>query len=90
MTPAAELAFDRAAQIAPGHPGPRFFYGLALAQGGRFDEAERLWREVLASAPADASWRPMVEERIRMIEQARAAGQLPPAAAQPQARQPRP
>jgi len=80
MTPAAELAFRRAEQIAPGHPGPRFFYGLALAQSGRFDEAERLWREVLASAPADASWRPMVEERLAMIERARAAGQLPAAA----------
>jgi cytochrome c-type biogenesis protein CcmH/NrfG len=80
MTPAAELAFRRAEEIAPGHPGPRFFYGLALAQGGRFDEAERLWRGVLADAPADASWRPMVEERLQMIERARAAGQLPPAA----------
>ena len=84
MTPAAELAFRRAEQIAPDHPGPRFFYGLALAQGGRFDEAERLWRQVLASAPADASWRPMVEERLAMIEQARASGQLPPTAPQPQ------
>lgn len=80
MTPAAELAFRRAEEIAPGHPGPRFFYGLALAQGGRFDEAERLWRELLVQAPQDVSWRPMVEERLRMIEQARASGQLPPAA----------
>jgi cytochrome c-type biogenesis protein CcmH/NrfG len=63
MTPAAELAFKRAEEIAPDHPAPRFFYGLALAQGGRFDEAERIWREVLAAAPADASWRPMIEER---------------------------
>ena len=78
MTPAAQLAFRRAEEIAPGHPGPRFFYGLALAQGGRFDEAERIWRTLLAEAPADASWRPMVEERLAMIEQARAAGQLPP------------
>ena len=80
MTPAAQLAFRRAEEIAPGHPGPRFFYGLGLAQSGRFDEAERIWREVLASAPADASWRPMVEERLAMIERARAMGQLPPAA----------
>lgn len=80
MTPAAELAFRRAEEIAPRHPGPRFFYGLALAQSGRFDEAERIWRAVLAEASGDVSWRPMVEERVRMIEEARAAGQLPPAA----------
>ncbi|HEX8534519.1 MAG TPA: tetratricopeptide repeat protein [Allosphingosinicella sp.] len=72
MTPAAELAFNRAAAIAPEHPGPKFFYGLALAQGGRFDEAERVWLALLARAPADAEWRPMVVERVQMIEQLRA------------------
>lgn len=77
MTPAAQLAFRRAEEIAPGHPGPRFFYGLGLAQSGRFDEAETIWREVLATAPADASWRAMVEERLRMLQQARAAGAIP-------------
>ena len=74
MTPAAELAFQRAARIAPDHPGPKFFYGLALAQGGKFDEAEALWRGLLAGAPADAEWRPMVEERLQMLAQAKAAG----------------
>lgn len=77
MTPAAQLAFRRAAEIAPGHPGPRFFYGLGLAQSGRFDEAEQIWRQVLATAPADASWRPMIEERLQMLEQARASGAVP-------------
>jgi cytochrome c-type biogenesis protein CcmH/NrfG len=86
MTPAAQLAFRRAQELAPDHPGPRFFYGLSLAQSGRFDEAEQLWRQVLASAPPGASWRPMVEDRLRMIEQARAAGRIPPAAAPPGAR----
>jgi cytochrome c-type biogenesis protein CcmH/NrfG len=79
MTPAAELAFQRAAKLAPDHPGPKFFYGLALAQGGKFDEAERLWRGLLATAPPDTSWRPMVEERLAMLAQARgaAAGAMP-------------
>ena len=74
MSPAAELAFQRAAKIAPDHPGPKFFYGLALAQGGKFDEAEALWRGLLAGAPADADWRPMVEQRLEMLAQAKAAG----------------
>lgn len=73
MTPAAELAFQRAAKIAPDHPGPKFFYGLALAQGGKFDEAEAIWQRLLASGPADAEWRPMVEQRLAMLEQAKAA-----------------
>lgn len=85
MTPAAELAFQRAAKLAPDHPGPRFFYGLALAQGGKLDEAEVLWRDLLASAPADAGWRPLVEERLAMVALAKAAGAgmtRPPALAQ--------
>jgi cytochrome c-type biogenesis protein CcmH len=74
MSPAAELAFNRAAAIAPHHPGPKFFYGLALAQGGRVDEAEKVWRDLLATAPPGALWRGAIEERLRLIEQARAAG----------------
>lgn len=76
MTPAAELAFQRAARIAPDHPGPKFFYGLALAQGGKFDEAGAIWRNILATAPPDVSWRPMIEERLTMLEQAKAASGL--------------
>ncbi|MDT9597777.1 tetratricopeptide repeat protein [Sphingosinicella rhizophila] len=76
MNPAAELAFQRAARLAPDHPGPKFFYGLALAQAGRFDEAERIWRAMLAAGAPGAEWRPMVEERVRAIERARAAGQI--------------
>ncbi|HEX8574149.1 MAG TPA: tetratricopeptide repeat protein [Allosphingosinicella sp.] len=72
ITPAAQLAFERAAQLAPDHPAPRFFFGLALAQSGRLDEAERLWRELLASAPPDAGWRAGVEAQLQQLEQARA------------------
>jgi cytochrome c-type biogenesis protein CcmH/NrfG len=77
MSPAAQLAFNRAARLAPNHPGPRFFYGLALAQGGNYAEAERIWRELLANAPPDAEYRRIVEERLAALEQARAAGQIP-------------
>ena len=80
MTPAAQLAFQRAANIAPDHPAPRFFYGVALAQGGRFDEAERIWRQLLATAPADAQYRTLIEERLQAMQQARARGEIPAAA----------
>jgi len=77
MSPAAQLAFQRAAALAPDHPAPRFFYGLALAQGGNYDAAERIWRDLLATAPPDAQYRRLVEERLQALEQARAAGQIP-------------
>jgi cytochrome c-type biogenesis protein CcmH len=75
MTPAAQLAFDRAAKLAPDHPGPKFFYGLALAQGGRLAEAEKVWRDLLATAPPDAQWRAQVEQQLQLLEQERASGQ---------------
>ncbi|MGZ8331924.1 MAG: tetratricopeptide repeat protein [Allosphingosinicella sp.] len=74
ITPAAQLAFERAAALAPDHPAPRFFFGLALAQSGRLDEAERIWRALVATAPADAPWRAQVEQQLEMLRQARATG----------------
>jgi cytochrome c-type biogenesis protein CcmH/NrfG len=73
MSPAAELAFRRAARFGPGQPGPPFFYGLALAQGGRFEEAERIWRALLARTPPGVQWRPMVESRLAVLTQIRTA-----------------
>ena len=83
MSPAAQLAFQRAAAIAPNHPGPRFFYGLALAQGGNYDEAERVWRELLPTIPADSQFRAITEQRLQAIAQARASGEIPPAVVAP-------
>lgn len=77
MSPAAQLAFSRAARIAPAHPGPRFFYGLALAQGGNYDEAERVWRALLPAVPPGSQYRAAIEERLQAIAQARASGQIP-------------
>jgi cytochrome c-type biogenesis protein CcmH len=74
MSPAAQLAFDRAAAIAPDHPGPPFFLGLAYAQAGQFDRAEATWAALLAKAPADAPWRADVETRLRDL---RARAQMP-------------
>jgi cytochrome c-type biogenesis protein CcmH len=68
LTPASELAFKRAAELAPGHPAPRFFFGLALARSGDSKDAIMIWRQILAEAPADASWRPFVEDAIAALE----------------------
>ena len=69
LTPPAELAYRRAAQLAPGHPAPAFFYGLALARSGDREGAVALWREVLQKAPANAQWRPLVEQGIAALSQ---------------------
>ena len=67
LTPASQLAFQRAIDLAPDHPAPRFFLGLALARSGQPAQAVALWRQVLAEAPANASWRPYVEDALIAI-----------------------
>lgn len=64
LSPAARLAFRRASALAPGHPAPAFFLGLAEARSGNPEAARRIWIEILKAAPADASWRPMVEQGV--------------------------
>jgi len=61
LTPPAELAYRRAAELAPGHPAAPFFYGLALARSGDRAGAVAIWKRILATAPPTASWRPLVE-----------------------------
>jgi cytochrome c-type biogenesis protein CcmH/NrfG len=79
LTPAAEMAFNRAAQVAPDHPAPRFFYGLALARMGQFEAAEQFWREVLAMPQVTEQWRNAVGQAQRMSVQMQAGGPSGPA-----------
>ena len=67
MTPPAQFAFARAEALAPGHPAAPFFEGLAYARSGDPARAIAIWRELLARAPADASWRPLVEDGVAAI-----------------------
>jgi cytochrome c-type biogenesis protein CcmH len=67
MTPAAELAYTRAIELSPGYPGPLFALGLALARSGDGAQAVAIWKSILADAPADASWRPLVEDAIATL-----------------------
>lgn len=68
ITPAAELAYRKAEEVAPGHPAAPFFYGLALARSGDRNGALDKWRQILATAPKDAGWRPLVEEGVAALE----------------------
>jgi cytochrome c-type biogenesis protein CcmH/NrfG len=66
-SPAATYAFQRAADIAPEHPGPPFFMGLALSQSGQFPQARAIWTELLARTPAEAPWRADLEARLAQL-----------------------
>lgn len=69
ITPAATLAFDRAAAIAPDHPGPPFFTGLALAQSGQFEDARAIWQDLLdRPGEEDAPWREDLTARLARLD----------------------
>lgn len=67
ITPPAEFAYRRAAEVAPGNPGGAFFYGLALARSGDPQAAVAAWQSILATAPRDAGWRPLVEQGVAAL-----------------------
>ena len=73
MTPAAELAYARAEKVAPWAAAPKFFHALALLRSGQRDVALKEWKALLASAPAQADWRPLVEDGVAMLERGQAA-----------------
>lgn len=68
VTPPARYAFDRAVALAPQHPAPSYFLGLAYVQMGDLEAAGSVWRELLARAPADAPWRAPIARRLALID----------------------
>ncbi|MHA6720237.1 tetratricopeptide repeat protein [Sphingomonas sp. RS6] len=57
VSPASQFAFDRARALAPSHPGPAFFHGVAFARAGNFGAARREWAVAMRLVPEDASYR---------------------------------
>lgn len=64
VTAEAKAEFDRAIALDPNEVKARYFVGLAAEQDGRKDDAASVWRAMLASAPADAPWRLLVQSAL--------------------------
>ncbi|GAA0479948.1 hypothetical protein GCM10009096_22400 [Parasphingorhabdus litoris] len=77
ITPAAQFAFQKAADISPEHPGPPFFLGMAYAQSGKVDQARAIWSELLERSPEDAPWRQDLESRLAAMEKMQPAMPMP-------------
>jgi len=61
VTPAGSAAASRALAIDPQQPDAQHFLAMEKAQKGDLAGAIAGWEALLASAPADAGWRPSIE-----------------------------
>lgn len=77
VTPPARFAFMRAAELAPRHPAPPYFLGLAYAANGDLDTAEGIWRGLLAASPPDAPYRKLIALRLDMLSRLRGMATAP-------------
>ncbi|MBN2971616.1 hypothetical protein JW805_06255 [Roseomonas aeriglobus] len=68
VSPPARLAFDRAIKLAPDHPGPPFFLGLAYVRAGQFRAGARWWRRAYALAPKGMEYRAEIGKRLALLE----------------------
>jgi Flp pilus assembly protein TadD len=73
VSPAARLAFTQAMRLAPKHPGPPFFLGVALIQSGDFAAARPYWARALALTPPNVSYRAAIADRLAILDKYLAA-----------------
>lgn len=78
VTEPARQAYEQLAKLEPQRPEPRFWLALAKEQDGRLADAAADYAAMIASAPPDATWRPLVAERLDDVR--RKLGQPTPAA----------
>lgn len=64
VTAEALSDFNKASKADKADARSRFYIGLAAAQLNDFKKAVAIWKELAASAPADAPWLPMVQQNI--------------------------
>jgi cytochrome c-type biogenesis protein CcmH len=64
VTGEAKAEFERAVALNADEVKASYFLGLAAEQDGRAEEAASIWRAMLAKAPVNAPWRPLVQAAL--------------------------
>lgn len=68
VSPPALFAFQQAARLAPRHPAPPFFLGMAQIRAGDFAAAQSAWRRALALSPPGAPYRDGIVVRLALLD----------------------
>jgi cytochrome c-type biogenesis protein CcmH len=68
VTPEAKAVFDHAIEIDANDFKAMFYLGLAAEQSGQAADAARIWRGLIAKAPANAPWLEVVRQALSRVE----------------------
>jgi cytochrome c-type biogenesis protein CcmH/NrfG len=68
VSPPALFAFRQAIRIAPEHPAPLFFLGLAYIRANDYPAARQAWAKALALCPERASYRRDIAVRLALLD----------------------
>ncbi|MDB5676026.1 MAG: hypothetical protein JWM65_3008 [Sphingomonas bacterium] len=69
MSPATMFAFRRAIALAPDHPGPYFFLGVAFIRAQQLAAARAAWTRALALTPSTVEYHDELAERLKLLDQ---------------------
>jgi cytochrome c-type biogenesis protein CcmH len=64
----ARGAFERATALDPRNPTPQFYLARAAEQDGEHAVARTRYEAMLASAPSEAPWVPLVRQQLASLE----------------------
>jgi cytochrome c-type biogenesis protein CcmH len=67
VTAEAKAEFERAVAQNADEPKANYFLGVAAEQDGRQADAAAIWQGMLAKAPADAPWRPLLQQALARV-----------------------
>jgi cytochrome c-type biogenesis protein CcmH len=67
ITGEAKAEFERALALNADEVKASYFLGITAEQDGRTAEAASIWHAMLAKAPTDAPWRPLVEAALARV-----------------------
>jgi len=79
VSPPALFAFQQAMRIAPRHPAPPFFLGLAYVRSGNFAAGRPYWARALELTPKSVSYHDEIAVRLALLDQVMAAQDAAPA-----------
>ena len=69
MSPATMFAFRRAVALAPEHPGPYFFLGVAFIRAQQLPAARAAWARALALTSPTSEYREELAGRLKLLDQ---------------------